>query len=375
MYGLEHAGIGRYVENLVKHLAERRDFKLVLFVRKKKRGQIGLRCSRHLEIVEADFPHYSFREQIFLPFVLYKAHCDLIHFPHFNVPFFYFKPFVVTIHDLIKHESRGRQTTTRFPLLYWLKYLGYLFLMWWTVKRAKKIVVPSNFVKEKLLASYHLDPQKVVVIYEGGERVGKSQIPNPKSQKETLRKYRIKKPYLLYVGSVYPHKNVERLIEAVKLVNKKQKTENKKQVQLVIVCGRSVFWERLKAKVKKMEAEKWVNLVGFVPDDDLVILYQNAQAFVFPSLSEGFGLPGLEAMACGCPVLCSDIPVFREIYGEVALYCDPLDVRDIVVKIEQVMSQPSLRKKLIKKGWQQTKKYSWQKMTEKTVKVYKSCFG
>lgn len=367
MYGLEHAGIGRYIVNLLGEMKSlvRGDWEIVLLVRKKNLGEIRKKFADSFSVVISDFPHYSTQEQILLPFQLLRLKLDLVHFLHFNVPIFYLKPFVVTIHDLIKHYFRGGDTTTRAPLFYYPKYLGYRLVARQAIVQAKKIIVPSNFVKEEILSFYHLPVEKIEVVYEGGGFREQKRVLNSQLQKRILEKYRIKKPYLLYVGNVYPHKNLERLITAVGLISKFS-------LQLVIVSARSVFWERLKRKVQKMQAERWVNLVGFVPDEDLVALYKNAQAFVFPSLSEGFGLPGLEAMSCGCPVLCSDIPVFHEIYQKAALYFNPLDSADIARKILHLLSFNSADYyKLVRKGLKQARRYSWRKMAEEILEIYR----
>lgn len=163
MSGLKHVGIGRYIENLVNEL-------------KKIDAQ-----NEYYFLTRADIPHYSLKEQLILPLILYKEKLALVHFPHFNIPVLYFKKYVVTIHDLIKHISKGVETTTRSPWLYWLKYLGYKFVFWWAVKRATRIIVPSNFVKGDLVKEYKIDPAKVVVTYEGVDNKisnSKFQIPN-----------------------------------------------------------------------------------------------------------------------------------------------------------------------------------------------------
>ena len=368
MYGLEHAGIGRYVENLVRELSKRqrqsrgKGFELVLFFRRKDKKRLTIEPFDHLTIIEADYPHYSLREQIFLPWILYRAKCDLVHFPHFNVPIFYPGKYVVTIHDLIKHASRGRETTTKAPLLYWLKYLGYRVVFWNAVKRAKKILVPSEWVKNELIKQYHLEPAKVVVTYEGVDE--KLRIANCelRIKNAILEKYKIKKPFVVYTGSLYPHKNIERLIKATKSLN----------LSLVIVCSRNVFWERIRKRVEELGAEKFVNLVGFVPDEELVKIYQEAVALVQPSLMEGFDLTVVEAMTAGLPVIVSDIPVHREICGQAALYFDPKSIDDISSKLELVSRDLNLRNKLRDFGFNQAKKYDWKKTVRQTLKVYQS---
>jgi glycosyltransferase involved in cell wall biosynthesis len=392
MYGLEHAGIGRYVSNFVRELTSHRslvtDHQFFLLVRKDKFAEVKKEVDKSFKLVIADYPHYSFQEQILLPIKLLKIKPDLVHFPHFNLPIFYFGKFVVTIHDLIKHESRGRETTTRWQPLYWFKYLNYQFLIWVVVKRAKMIIVPSNYWKKELVQRFKLKPEKIVVTYEGVDSRFRSPVTGHRSP-VVLSKYKISKPFLIYTGNLYPHKNVERLVEAVKLVNSEQRSVARKKtpvtlptqagshqspVTLVIVCSRNIFYDRFKKKLKEMKAEQFVHLIGFVPDEELVDLYREAEAFVFPSLLEGFGLPGLEAMAVGLPVVSSKASCLPEIYGDAALYFDPHDLVDMTDKIQKMIEDKEIRKELIKKGFEQVKKYSWQKMAQETLRVYQDAF-
>ncbi len=379
MYGLEHAGIGRYVMNLVGQLklVDTANEHVVLVnnsqIEKLEIGKSMENGKWKMEIIKPDCPHYSFQEQIRLPQILNNLDFDLAHFPHFNVPFFFKRPFVVTIHDLIKHTSRGSATTTRAPFLYWLKYTGYKMVFSNAVHKARKIIVPSQAVKEELLKEYGLDEERVTVIYEGIDDSFKSPITPPKARlakggnhqsQKILNKYSlINKLYVIYTGSAYPHKNLERLISAVKQLH----------INLVIVSARNVFTARLIQYVNKIKADSFVNFLGFVPDDELALLYKNAKAFVFPSLSEGFGLPGLEAMAAGCPVVCSDIPVFHEIYGDAATYFNPYNVGDIAQKIGEVLRlDDSKHRRMVEKGEKRAQQFSWQNMAKETLRVYNS---
>jgi glycosyltransferase involved in cell wall biosynthesis len=374
MYGLEHAGIGRYVMNLLQQLqnvsAWDRKNDYFILLRKKDHRNLEFKNPRFKKVL-ADYPHYSFAEQLLLPLQLIKLNPSLTHFPHFNVPVLWWGKQIVTIHDLIKHESKGPETTTHWRPFYWLKYLVYKFIVWLAVKRATKIIVPSRWWKNELVAHYNLNSEKIIVTYEAvDEEFLKTKVDKPKAEK-ILAKYKIKKPFLIYTGSLYPHKNVETLVEAIKRYH--VLIHRNKKLSLVIVCARNVFYKRFEKKIKQMRAEKFVKLVGFVPDKDLMALYRQAEAFVTPSLLEGFGLPGLEAMAVGCLVLASEIPVLKEIYGKAALYFDPYEVNDITEKIKTVIDNKLTRNRLIKKGDEQVKKYSWKKMAEETVKAYESC--
>jgi len=371
MYGLEHAGIGRYVANLVKEI---RDLKLknqeiILLVRKKDFKKLKREVGSDFRLVSCSAAHYSLQEQIIVPLQLIKLKPDLVHFPHFNVPVFWWGKQVVTIHDLIKHQSRGPETTTRWQPFYWFKYFAYRLITWLAVRRAKKVIVPSQWWKKKLIEYYHLQPEKVAVTYEGVE-VLFSQKRSAREIQSVLKRYRLRRPFVIYTGSLYPHKNIPRLIQAILYLN--DANHLSKPLSLVIVCSRNVFYQRLKKEIKQMRAGRWVKLVGFVPDRELGALYRAATAFVFPSLLEGFGLPGLEAMAAGLPVVASNSSCLPEIYGQAALYFDPRKKKEIAAQILRVLSDKEIRAKLIEAGFRQVRKYSWQKMAQETLRVYQS---
>jgi len=376
MYGLEHTGIGRYVLNLINQIdqvnsknenqndGQKKNQYLVL-LRRKYFDSLEFK-SKNLKKVLSDSPHYSLKEQIFLPIQLFKLKPDLVHFPHFNLPWFYFGKYVVTIHDLIKHQSKGLRTTTHSPLTYWFKQLLYFLTVLIAIKKAFKVITPSKWWQERLTRIYNLVPGKVVVTYEGVD--DRFNLKNQKEPEKIFKKLGIKKPFVIYTGSLYPHKNVENLLKAVVLINKKFK----KKINLVVVCSRNVFWQRFLEKTRQLKAQDLVNLVGFVEDEDLVSLYNQAETFVFPSFLEGFGLPGLEAMAVSLPVVASDSSCLPEIYGEAAVYFDPLNVEEIAQRIMEVIQNDNLKQKLIKAGLEKVNQYSWTKMAKQTIDIYNS---
>lgn len=366
MYGLKHAGIGRYVENLVKNLlVVDKSNEYVLLIRKadvEKCTMDSVKC----KIVVAEARHYSVKEQLLFPYILEKEKLDLVHFPHFNIPLFYPGKFVVTIHDLLWHETKGRDVTTLPSYLYGIKYAGYRLVFANAVKRAQKLFVPSKWVKKKLISKYNIHSDKVIVTYEGVDGKYIESRGLKVDGREVLEKYGVTKPFFIYTGSAYPHKNLSRLLDAVKKVSRNK-------IQLAIVSTRDVFWEKLEGEVREKDLRNEVKLLGFVPDADLKVLYQEALAFVFPSLSEGFGLPGLEAMASGCPVVSSNAGSLPEVYADAAVYFDPSSVDDITKNLQLIMNNEQLRNDLRKKGLEQAKKYSWKKMARETLIVYEQC--
>ena len=365
LYGPENTGLGRYVMNLVENLAktDRRNTYTIL-LRKKYFDRLNL--PHKWQKVLADFKHYGFKEQLMLPRLISEAKPDIVHFPHFNVPIFYRGPFVVTIHDILMHRQKGHEATTLNPISYLFKRLVYKVVFRRAVRAATKVIVPSAFVKKEVSDYYKIDKDKVVVTYEGFDE---KFLPTGSGVK-VPRKYSLEAPYFIYAGNAYPHKNLKRLIEAVVYLN--EKTD--KKTTLSIVSARDFFISRLEKLIKKVNATSFIKLLGFVSDEELGALYLNSRAFVFPSLSEGFGLPGLEAMSVGTLVLASDIPVLKEVYKASAAYFNPYDYTSMEKAMEDALSiEPSARKERIEKAREFAKRYSWDKMARETIKVYESC--
>lgn len=360
-YGI--AGPGRYVSNLLKNLEGKVDFEVYVFLTSKGFGEYAPQ-NQHFHKVLCNVSWYSWLEQIILPFFFLRYHLDLLHVPHFNFPIFYPGKIILTIHDLIINEFSTERATTRFPWYYRFKRLVYQIVMWWGIRRATKIIVPSQYVKNRLLEVYKCSGEKIVVTYEG---VGIGRSKGTACCAPTAVKY------FLYVGSMYPHKNLERLIRAFKEL----KSSGNFLGQLVLIGKWDYFSQRLQSELGSSEiifpAEK--SLSGYLSDEEIKPYYEQAVAFVFPSLSEGFGLPPLEAMSLGCPVVASSAASIPEICGEAALYFNPKNEEDMEEKLERIISDEDLRQDLINKGLENIKRFSWEKMAKETLKVYESCFS
>ena len=351
-WGVGHTGIGRYVEKLIEYLPQSKEIKIVLIVHPDVKNEPKL---AKFEKYYAKQHLYSFASLIEIGWLLIKIKPDLLHISHLTVPWFWPGKIVVTIHDLIKHYDPGPKSSTRGPIMYWIKYFEYLIMTWIGVRRANHIIVPTNYWKEELMARYGIKANKISVTYEGVEQ----KLFSGAAPVIDLPDHR---PFVLYVGNVYPHKNIPILLEAVKELNG--------QVLAIIVCARSIFTERIEKIIAEKKLHPWVKFWGAVPDEILVSLYQNALAYVFPSLIEGFGLPGLEAMAAGTPVIAANASCLPEVYEEAALYFDPYDAKDLAKKIRSVLADAKLRLALISKGKTQVKKYTWPKMAKQTWQIY-----
>jgi glycosyltransferase involved in cell wall biosynthesis len=361
-FGSACKGLGRYTEKLIQNL-EKIDTQNQYFIFLSREGFAEYQPQgKNFQKVLADYPWYSLTEQLKMPGLLNKYKLDLVHFPHFNVPLGYRKKFIVTIHDLILLHFPTLRGTTLDPLLYRFKFLMYKIVIDFALKHSEKIIAVSNFTKKDILNNYSIAPQKIAVTYEACDDFRDF---SKDRENKILEKYAIIKPYLLYVGNAYPHKNLEKLV----LVFRELKKE-RADINLVLVGKEDYFFQELKANIAEKKQGAGIFFTGFVSDDELDIFYKNALVYVFPSLYEGFGLPPLEAMARGVPVVSSDHPCMREILGTSAEYFDVGKEKDMAQKIREIIDNSELRKTLIQKGYAQIKKYSWWIMAKKTSELY-----
>jgi glycosyltransferase involved in cell wall biosynthesis len=327
-------GVGRYIRNLVTLLPKVAPQHQYVFINPAIRW-------------------HSVDEQLKMPGIIDSYKLDLVHIPYFNVPLFLQTPFVMTMHDLIVDQyGTGRVSTLPFPM-YVLKRLGYKFVTASAMDRAKSIVVPSNTIKQEVVAMYHVPEEKVAVTYEGVDAVLGKNYKKPSLGIDHEK-------YFLYVGNAYPHKNVDRLIDAFKMVDTDAK--------LVLVGQDNYFYSKLKENVGVHSAR--VVFAGLVTDDELFWLYKNAIALVFPSLAEGFGLPVLEAMSMGTPILASNIAVFRELFKDIPEYFDPYNASDIKKSLEKALKESFAKQK--ENGRKLARTFSWEKMAQETAHIYES---
>ena len=354
--GRKHAGIGRYSENLILKLIElaaknnqvKVKFVIFFFDTEQAKEVLGQFFNHpNVEVVITNIKHYGLQEQLVLPKFYKKAQLDLLYVPHWNVPIFYRGKLIVTIHDLLWHEQKGTQATTLKAWQYFVKYLIYKYVSKQAVKKAKVIFVPTETIKKTVIHYYPFAKNKIIVSKEGIA----SKYQNALNHQPTLQP-RIKKQ-LIYTGSLYPHKNIAVVIKSLKKLPK---------YQLLIASSRSIFQDQIQTLVAHYKVKKQVIFLGFVPDEKLITLYQQSMALVQPSLSEGFGLTGIEAMASQIPVLASDIEVFREIYQDAAFFFDPNSSASFIKALENLES--ANRKEVIKRGVQVASQYSFDRMAK-----------
>jgi glycosyltransferase involved in cell wall biosynthesis len=358
------SGIGRYLRNLIENLTQidkKNDY--FLFVLRKDVESIQLPKNFHL--VEADFLWYGFAEQRRFPSLLHHYNLDIMHFPHFNIPLAYKGKFVVTIHDLTHYDFKLKRSSTKNSLVYEFKHQVHKYVTAQAIKRSDKVITVSEYVKTQILSHWQIKSDKVVVTLEGAEDKFIKILANlsKDNEKKVLEKFAIKPPFLFYIGNAHPHKNIEGLIKAFIKMRK-----NYQYLQLVLAGHDHYFWKRIKEEF----SHKDIIYTGFVSDEELAALYKNCQVYVFPSFSEGFGIPLLEALACGAPVVSSNKTSLPEVGGDAALYFDPYDEENMIEKIMMVLNNNKLRKELMEKGQKRYKQFSWKKMAEETLEIYNS---
>lgn len=294
-----------------------------------------------------------FWEQTKLSGELKKNGVDLLHSMAFTSPWMNSIKTVVTVHDLA-----FRKYPETIPLT---KRIYYRPIFSHSIKKADKVVVPSRAVRKSLCKTFHLNEEKVVCVTEGVTADFFNSM-NEKTIDATRKKIGIAGPYLLTVGTLEPRKNLATILGAFN----KLKTEKGIPHQLV-VAGKEGWLIK-----KSMDESPDLISTGYVSQQDLIALYRGAELFLFPSLYEGFGLPLLEAMAAGVPVIASELPVHREVCGEAALFANPLDEEEWRNTIDQLLQNSSQQKRLRTNGIERAKKFSWQKTAERTMEIYES---
>lgn len=352
-------GLGRYVEQLVTHLsASGGADRFVLWLKRANLEAARLPADRFEKRV-ADIHWYGLREQLALGPLMDAARCDLLHFPHWNVPLTVRTPFVVTIHDLILlEEPRSARATTRSPLLYRLKHAAFRVVLSHAVRKSRAIIAVSEYTKRAILRHFpDVAPEKIHVVYEGV-----TALPEGDDSTDGLPQ----RPYFLHVGNSYPHKNLESLLHAFSLFAQKRR-----DVRLVLAGARDAFADRLLREAEEIGIPAGSLTFIESPDDATVSrLYRHASLYLFPSRAEGFGLPGLEAMREGVPVAAARAGSLPEVYGDAALYFAPDDLEAMVAAMESALTDEPLRRTLRARGRDRAARYSWSCMAEETRRVY-----
>lgn len=288
---------------------------------------------------------------------------DLLFVPSHVLPLVHPRRSAVTVHDLGYHYHP--ETHTLFQNLY---------LRWSTrynARTATRVLADSEATRRDLIHFYSIPKDKIAVVYPGRDET-LAPVADPVALAAVRARYGLASPYLLYVGTLHPRKNLVRLVQAF-ATTVQLETEPSlppgSNLQLVLAGQKGWLYDDIFAQVRKLGIADRVVLTGYVPDADLPALLSGALAFVFPSLYEGFGLPVLEAMACGTPVICSNTSSLPEVAGDAALLVDPLDSHELAGAIHRIATDPGLRRLLVARGFEQVARFSWHRCARETLRV------
>jgi glycosyltransferase involved in cell wall biosynthesis len=308
--------------------------------------------------IKVDMNPYTLAEQMLLPGIVRGLNPDLVHFTAPNTPLLYRGRRVVTVHDLTLLDFDTSRGAGVGKLLRGLKRLPFRLVFWNDVRGSRYIFTVTNYVRGQLIVRWRVPDDRIVVTPNAID----AQWDDP----EPVDKYDAGDEYILYVGNYYPYKNVGSSVEAFAEVAPKFP-----KLRLVLAGQADVFRSELARKVKEMGLQERVVFTGRVTDGEKMSLFQGAKVYLNPSLSEGFGLQGLEAMAMGAPVLAADATCLPEVYGDAALYFDPHDTHDQAQKLTKLLSNDDLRQRLVLAGKERLKHFSWRDTAKKTLEAYK----
>ncbi len=354
-------GIGRYVSELVVHLLTlptNHTYTLFFDADFSKSAYETLVVPPHVQKVLVAAPHYSMREQTIFVRELYRAKCDLVHFPHFNVPLLYRKPYVVTIHDMTHHKFPGRKKS------HIIHRLAYRTIFAHAVKCASHIIAVSKSAHDELRAYFASLPPCTVV----AEGVGKRYVPQSTDAiRHVGKKYGIVNPYILFVGEWRRYKNIPFLVTSFEQLRTRHK-----ELTLVLAGRPDPWYPEVQHAVVASAAKDAILTPGFVAEDDLPALYSGASLFVLPTLYEGFGLIALEALACGTPALTSNIPVLKEIKAR-EMHCTAIDSAvSFAQTLEKLLRDMHSKPRARDDAPRVQEHYSWMKTAEATHNIYNS---
>jgi glycosyltransferase involved in cell wall biosynthesis len=357
-------GVGTYIRNIVNQLGRLDHTNEYLLIGTRKHFDEFNGLPQNFSLLEHTRDpaqgHIGFR----LPFLLRSRSVNLFHVPWFQPLALFPCPLVLTVHDLTNLlYSSTRTAAMRTTQLFFARR---------ALQRASRILAVSHAAKRELARAFHLPEEKIQVIYNAvDDRLTRE--PLPADADRILERHAVTYPYVLYAGNIKPQKNLVRLIEAFAVAKAELGTySGLDKLKLLVIGDELAAHPDLRRAVVRTRMREDVRFLGFVPYQVLRVFYSRAQAFLFPSLYEGFGLPPLEAMAHGTPVLTSNVSSLPEVFGEAALLVNPENVFDIARGIRQILTEQILRGTLIQRGYDLVKKHSWERAAEKVREVYES---
>lgn len=348
---------GRYVDKLIEHLHKQKPEHSVILLAHAERTEYLSNIAPGFVILQTPFKEFTFSEQIGFLRQIRGLDADLVHFTMVQQPIMYTGNVVTTMHDLVTVRFRN---PTKNPVVFFIKQRIYAWVNRRAAHKSIAVITPTQYVKDDIVKFAHIKPDKVFVTYEAADQMPAGSEPVPGLENT---------PFIMYIGRPTPHKNLGRLIEA----HQKLLVDHP-DLKLVLVGKIDGNYLLHKARIEK-EGLQGVLFTDFVSDAQLRWLFEHCGTYVFPSLSEGFGLPALEAMMHGAPVASSNATCLPEVYGDAANYFDPLNVTEMAAKIGEILDDPILREDLVEKGKAQAATYSWERLAKQTLAIYEQALS
>lgn len=359
-------GVGTYIRNVVRTLARiGREHEYLLIGAPRHVHELGELPPNFLTEVNT-LPESSTRNFFKMQLIMRRYRCDLAHVPHlYWIPRFTPCPYVITVHDLLEHFTRTPNLGTEF------RRSLHFALTRRVLHRASRILAVSNSTAKEITQAFGVPEQKVEVIYNAIDERFRRGHATEAEREMIAQRYQVNYPFLLYAGNIKSHKNIVRLIEAFSLLKQELRKEGRlADLKLIIIGNELAAYPDLRRTVIKSRMQNDVRFLGFVPIDTLRIFYDVAKIFVFPSLYEGFGLPPLEAMAHGTPVVTSNTTSLPEVVGDAAVLVNPENVFEISRALHRVLLDQELRDQMKARGYKQAARFSWEESVRKILRVY-----
>jgi glycosyltransferase involved in cell wall biosynthesis len=353
-------GIGTYIRNLVSALSRLDQTNRYTLIRRTGEAPLpGL--GPNFGSVEFPRPDTDPVQNVTFPLFVKKLGVDLSHIPLNSVAYWMPKPYVVTIHDLSSLTHRSQDGLRE--MFHRERYRR-------GAARAERVIAVSHATRRDLETVVNIAPERIRTVYSAPDPVFRAD--NELSQTEAiLQRYSIQPPFILYAGTIRPHKNVGRLVEAFAVVRAELESHPEfRDLKLVIIGDELSRYPAVRRTVAATRMASSVRFLGFVPEETLRVFYQAATAFAFPSLAEGFGLAPLEAMACGTPVIAADLPALVEAVGDAAELVSPDNVFDIARGLRTLLLDPELRRKRSKEGRAQAARFDWDDTAQAVLRIY-----
>jgi glycosyltransferase involved in cell wall biosynthesis len=363
-------GVGTYIRNVVRTLG-RLDPETPYFLigPPQKMEEIGA-LPPNFQPVPLLFPERSIKGFMEFREALEKRNCDLVHIPNlFSVPRALPCPYVMTVHDMLDHMARARQQTG-----FWGAW--HLHMTKRVLRGAARIFAVSNFTRTEIEKHFDIPSHRIEVVYNAIDERFLRGHATAADRDLIAQRYQVTYPFLLYAGRISPHKNVVRMIEAFSaLKTELEKDQLYPDLKLIIIGDDLSGNPDLRRTVVRSCVQNDVRFLGFIPIEVLRIFYDCAKIFVFPSLYEGFGLPPLEAMAHGTPVVTSNVSSLPEVVGSAAVLVNPENVFEIMRALHRVLTDKALRERMQERGYRQATKFSWETSVRRVLEVYRQVAG